>query len=304
MSESVVVTPPLNSSTTLKRLALMFDRICIHHLDTIFHPPPHMDKLIIAFLEAEIRFLIDNGVVFEPPEISPKDLAVDFDTKRLKISYPGMSPIIIKTKYKGRKKEFDFNAFSEAVIKSHLPLQDLMTRLFSCELRNSYGMNTCAIISDAMRSQETSEPKSDVLTIVLHALPEPDDSVPWEQILEFRNDPDSRSKFLALNNWMIDIAQANYTPLELSQKLEFLVNEYQQHLMLHKMKTNAGALETIFVASAEFLEDLAKFRWGKIAKGLFTVRHQRIALLEGELTSPGREVAYVAKAREFFSPYP
>jgi hypothetical protein len=305
MSDLVAVSPPLSSSATLKRLALIFDRICIHHLDMIFKPPAHWDKLLLASLEAEIRFLMANGVVFEAPEISPKDLTIDFDTKRLKISYRGTPQIIIRTKYKGRNKEFDFDGFLKAVVKSHDPLQDLMTRLFSCELRNRHGVNACAVVAGNLRSEESSNKlRSDVLTIVLHALPEPDDSVPWEQVLEFRDDPDSRSKFLALNNWMIDIARASYTPLELSQKLEFLIDDYQTHLRLHKMKTKSGSLEALFVASAEFLEDLAKFRWGKIAKRLFTIRHQRIALLEAELTFPGREVAYLAKAREFFSPYP
>src|SRR5688500_12214656 len=39
----------------------------------------------------------------------------------------------------------------------------------------------------------------------------------------------------------------------------------------------------------------------KIAKGLFSLKHKRIALMEAELTAPGNEIAYVIKARQKFS---
>jgi hypothetical protein len=38
-----------------------------------------------------------------------------------------------------------------------------------------------------------------------------------------------------------------------------------------------------------------------MAKNLFAFRERRIALLEGELTAPGSEVAYIVKANERFS---
>jgi hypothetical protein len=42
------------------------------------------------------------------------------------------------------------------------------------------------------------------------------------------------------------------------------------------------------------------FKWGKAAEALFSLRRRRVALLEGELTAPGNEVAYIVKARETF----
>lgn len=47
--------------------------------------------------------------------------------------------------------------------------------------------------------------------------------------------------------------------------------------------------------------DLVSFKWGKAAEALFSLRRRRVALLEGELTAPGNEVAYIVKARETFS---
>jgi hypothetical protein len=54
------------------------------------------------------------------------------------------------------------------------------------------------------------------------------------------------------------------------------------------------------VSTAELLENVMRFKWGAVAKGLFSLKQRNIALLEGELTSPGNEVAYIVKARKLF----
>ena len=72
-------------------------------------------------------------------------------------------------------------------------------------------------------------------------------------------------------------------------------------MQLHRMKTNVGTLETIVTTTAEVFGDLASFKWGKAAEALFSLKRRNVALLEGELTAPGNEVAYIVKARETFS---
>jgi hypothetical protein len=161
-------------------------------------------------------------------------------------------------------------------------------------------MNAIPIISSSNFSDDVVAEKANVIQIVVNALPIPDDKTSWEQILEFRSDPDSFSKFLALRNWINEVARNQLTPLEVKQKLEYLMDQHRQHMKLHRMKTNAGALETAVVSAAEVVEDLVKIKWGKIAKGLFTFRQRKIALLEGELKSPGSEVAYIIKAQEAY----
>lgn len=72
-------------------------------------------------------------------------------------------------------------------------------------------------------------------------------------------------------------------------------------MWLHRMKTNVGTLETVVTTTAEFLGDLVSFKWGKAAEALFSLKRRHVVLLEGELTAPGSEVAYIVKARETFS---
>ena len=57
---------------------------------------------------------------------------------------------------------------------------------------------------------------------------------------------------------------------------------------LHGMRTNVNTLETIVTAGAEFLGDLVSFKWGKTAQALFSLKRRHVALMEGELTAPGK----------------
>jgi len=59
-------------------------------------------------------------------------------------------------------------------------------------------------------------------------------------------------------------------------------------------------VETLVVTTAEIAESLVKFQWSTIAKKLFEVRHRQIDLMKAEMTLPGREVAYIVKARKRF----
>lgn len=99
---------------------------------------------------------------------------------------------------------------------------------------------------------------------------------------------------------MSEVARAELTPAEVEEKLEYLIDQYQQHMKYHRMKTNVGTLETIVTSGVEVLGDLVSFKWGKAAQALFSLKRRQVALLEGELTSPGREIAYIVKARESF----
>lgn len=175
-------------------------------------------------------------------------------------------------------------------------------RKISILLREIKGMQAYPILALETHYLEKPESeKADVVSIVLNALPIPNESASWEQIIDYRNDSDAISNFLALKNWMNDVAKAKLSQDEIEDKLRYLIDRYQRFIKLHEMKVDTGMLETIVVASAEFLENLVKFKWGEIAKGLFSIRHRRIALIEGELTAPGNEIAYIVKTRNAFT---
>jgi hypothetical protein len=186
-------------------------------------------------------------------------------------------------------------------LKNGLLMSSYFTRGISIQLRELEHVDAFAVLSATIPDfTETVSNKNPVVQITLKTLPIPDDETPWEKITEFRSDPDSHTKFLAFRNWMNEISRNKLSPIEIEQKLEFLLDQYNQHIKIHRMKANAGTFQTIITTGAELLGDVVSFKWGKAAEALFSLKHRNIALVEGELTAPGNEVAYIVKAQDTF----
>jgi len=120
------------------------------------------------------------------------------------------------------------------------------------------------LVSEARVNFSTFEcsRESPVISVVLKVPPEPDELTPWDRILEFRKDPDSQRQIVALRRWMRKAVSSNIGQSELSEELEYLVNEYERSLKIHSMKIQRGFLETLLTGSAEIIENIAKFRCG------------------------------------------
>ena len=132
-------------------------------------------------------------------------------------------------------------------------------------------------------------------------MPEPDERTPWQDIIDFRADPDAKHELIALRRWMRKVNSESLRPAEIAQELDYLLNEYERYMQLHHIKVNKGFLETVVTVTGEVLEHIAKLRFGALAKVPFAVRARHIALREAELTAPGREVAYITRVRSEFA---
>lgn len=310
----------------LKRQALMFDRISVPHLSQILS---FFEALIgqKAMEFSELEWLCEQGVVIETKHehlsntdneeyLHVEDAALlhgsemerivkehgleEFDefqkenipesVAKLKESLSHKVPVLEKL------------ATSESFIKNMVLAYDYYARGISIELRELKGYDAYPILM-LPPPTKLDEPGriSDIVSIALNALPVPDENTPWEQIIEFRQDPDSRDKYIDLKDWMSEVAKAKLTPREAEDKLEHLLSRYRRHMELHKMKVRAGTIETCVVTTGDLFEHLAHLEFGKLARALFSFRHRQIELKEGELNAPGNGVAYVFKARETFS---
>jgi len=178
----------------------------------------------------------------------------------------------------------------------------LGSRLLSLQLRELHGADAYPF---ACLPSTSAEPfpygKAEAIKIVLSALPIPDASTPWESVLEFREDPETREVRWGLRLWMSEVARAKLSPIEIQEKLEWLLYQHKRYMQVHKLKIGTGVLEIIVTTASEVLEDLLAFRFIEAAKALFSFKRSQIALMEAEMTSPGKEVAYIFKAREHFA---
>jgi hypothetical protein len=319
------------STNPLKRHALVFDRLAIPILTEGFlknqaiaetNAPAEMQWLADKGLLFEVN--IDNGIDISHPQIEAEfessiyhalgivGILFGVDFNRLREADKGNAPELtdeemkdtvqrIERITKRTRKEITEALETEELFEHVRRMTMHQTRGFSVMLRQENGMDAYPLLSDTILSaQESPATKNEVIQIVLNSLPIPDDTTSWEQIIEFRSDPDSWNKFIDLRNWMSEVARAELKPNEVIEKLEYLMSQYQRHMEIHRMKANRGRLETIVVTSAEVLGDLASFKWGKAAEVIFSLTKRNIDLLEGELTAPGSEVAYIVKANDTF----
>jgi hypothetical protein len=135
---------------------------------------------------------------------------------------------------------------------------------------------------------------------VLNELPIPSDAHSLEDILAFRDEARSEGLIQGLRVWINEMASGKLGPVEVSDKLEDLMFRYERTMQLERMKRDTGVVETLVTTTAEIAEALIKFNWSTAAKRLFDVRYKQSDLMKAEMSAPGREVAYIVKARERF----
>lgn len=177
-----------------------------------------------------------------------------------------------------------------------------LVRMGAVALRES-GSHACPVLED-MRVLSVVEQRAksvEVANIVLEAFPLPSPKCSWEQLLEFRLNPEVRELFNGLRVWISGIARSDLSRMEITQKLEWLIQEQRRHLRIARMEADSTLLEILVVTTAEILESIVKLNLGHAAKLLFSLRKRRLALMKAELNVPGRELAYLVKARERFS---
>ncbi|HKE60152.1 MAG TPA: hypothetical protein VKB46_25750 [Pyrinomonadaceae bacterium] len=172
------------------------------------------------------------------------------------------------------------------------------TRLFAIAVRKQENPDAYATVrsGDSSLDDDDQRPnKHDVLKIVV-VVPVPDEQTSWQQIIQYRNDPDSQGGFIELKEWMSDLARGAILEAEAQHKLESLLDQYRRVLQRHEIQINWAKLEAFVVASADYAQRFAPFS----ASPLFWVEPRKLALLEGESTLPGSIVAFVTEAKSMF----
>jgi len=140
--------------------------------------------------------------------------------------------------------------------------------------------------------------KEAVLRFILNQLPEPDDSVSFDQILEFRKDPDTLAKYYALIKWVNEVAKKDFNIHEIQDEYNYLYNEYKRHFKIHSIKSKQGIIEIFVTGAIDVLS--GQLSVGGVSTSLFSLGKHNLNLLEAELKFTGREIAYIHKTEEKF----
>lgn len=249
----------------LKRAALLFERVYVATAVTSAYWL-NDDGTAMSPVEAEIRWLFENGIVSFP----------DDEIYRL-----------------------DDVRASMASISDH----PVWTRVIAAAISKTSGEITVPLIGDdvLLRTPPLAVTREDVLHVVLYALPIPGPDTPWEAVLDWRSDQEALTLYARLRRWVNEMGRSGFTASEVRDELLGLLSDYDAYMALQHKKFARGRFEIVITAMAEVLESLATLKLTSAVEKLFFAGRENIALLEAEFGAPGREIAYVSEAHRRFS---
>lgn len=139
-----------------------------------------------------------------------------------------------------------------------------------------------------------------VLEVVIKRLPAPTKDTPLEAVIDFRSDAEAMRALRRLRLWMMRIARGDLEPPEIQAELEDLIDQYREHMRLHRLKYDLESVGSFVTVAFDVLENLTRFRFKGAADALFRLKANELALTEAELKAPGRVAAYVAMVEDRF----
>ena len=287
----------------LKQQTLLFDQIGFYRLDKTYNALEEASVLLKKFdpkfedeatsLISSLQWLQEMGVIFE---IEARKIFTDKSAKSVANSqkFENAKSLLDKILTFQKTSITKDNHQKEEILRDQ---EYALLRLLSIVMEAGNEANVVTTFPyQEYRHEIPNSNKGSIVQIVINNLPLPSSETPWEQILDFRNDGENEKNINNLRRWIRKIATENFTPNEIEDEIEWLLNEFEKYMKLHKMKANTETIEVITKAPLEFLS----LKFSKIIDPLFAIKKRKINLLEAEMNAPGREMAYIINANETF----
>jgi len=313
--EGVIDRSRVPDADDLKKYSLFFDRLYLIKLRGLqqfydmLHKPQRKN---LKRTKAELAYLQGRDFVTGIDETAYSDLIRRLTVRRLTASPMNdryldlvnatgkLADSIIKEKLHGRRfATSPYDRSKAAEVGEHL--SDAYTRLFSVLCQGEKGdVDIAPICCRAPQKgiQDEVVSKETVLRIAFEQFPIPGPMSAWEDILEFRQE--MQGKQWHFRRFLRDLAGTKQTEKEIKDDLEWTLHQYSEAMKLHNLKARNSLVEVFLIPVAEFVEDLVKIKWSKIAKGALGVSERQVELMEAEMKAPGRECAYVFEAQKRF----
>jgi len=283
----------------LKQQALLFDQIGILDLNKCLEYDLSLDDEQLG----DIQWLIEKNLIYNLA-IQPFEAGTNKEVVAY-LAEAGLESYAHTLNYKALLKASGIQGKSildEKWYGWRNAQESVSLRLLAIQVETLDNVNPVPFLPESQFVLDIPNSKvTDVAQVIINKLPLPDQTTPWESIFEYRDDTDVKQSLLSLRRWMRKIAEQNLPVHEIEEELEWLMNEFQAHMKLHKMKSNTETIETIIKVPLEMLENLVKFNFSKLVDPLFAMRKRKLSLLEAEINAPGKDIAYVIKTNEAFS---
>ena len=141
---------------------------------------------------------------------------------------------------------------------------------------------------------------ADVYAIALRHLPIPSNTVPWEEIVSFKKDSDTKRRLVQLRVHLNSLSKMGGDYKELFDNMSQSVFEYEDYVKRSGTKYTFGLIESTITAAPDldlkFFQKALKF----VSTPLIGVLKRKAVLMEEEAKAPGNELSYIVKAVKKF----
>ena len=268
----------------IKRLALFFEGIIIYDL-----AGKEIKSHEQEFYNSELSFLRENGLVllagFQPlatMTFQRSDGSIIDIESDIKNKYDILfSPELIMGKFADNAKtkaEKDF-----AIIK---------------HLASQFEYNSAPITTHGTIDFNSPGEKN-AIEVAVKNVPMPPDNIPWQDLLQYRNDEETKHKLTALRIWIQNQHISGKHPAMMKEELEYLIHEYENHMRLLSKKYQKGIIKGLITASTEAILEITRLNLVGVYKALSSFEIRSIDKEIAETQAPGKEVSYISRTKSF-----
>jgi len=279
-----------NGVYDLKRDLLLYDKVGILDVKELYRIIEFQkDRERFNNIPNEINFLIDKGLFTDIGEMLTVNEVEMNDRDRELADYT-------------MKLQGDSVKTNDIKEKNRLfwEWNELNTRLWSRIVNtNNDAIYAVSYLSNLSSFELNNTTKEKAFSIIHKLLPLPTDDTPWEKILDFKEDNESKLKLLALKNFLNDLpSDIRYDDLE--DRIRYLTLKYEEALKRHKIETRLTKIKTIVTTIPEALTELVRLKFDKAIGAFFTIAEQQVNFSKYEERSklPGNELAYISHIKD------
>ena len=298
----------LSTDPLIKRIALGFDTIYIERPMTMYTEKELSDPDFPITLAEVVRqdkvlydYLFDQKVIsfVELPFITDINKLDDVEKGLLNRSFSYIKQSSVSKKQLEQAKSIKES--NEVFFKANHLLDeasDSLTRYKAIGLSKHRQGEFYPILRSG-KSFTGEGTKTAVVRLIVNSLPQPGPDTPWESIIDFRRDETTRLQYLALLNWINEMATSSLTVNEISEKLEYLYLDYKRSIERHRLKWKTGILEVVAAAGVSFFTGNLPAAVN-MASNLLKVGTAVLNLREEEGKLPSKEIAYIYHTNQAF----
>lgn len=133
------------------------------------------------------------------------------------------------------------------------------------------------------------------LELLVNDFPFPPENIPWQDLVEFKADEETKKRVMSFRLWMRKQATTTENPKHTLEELRCMLNDYNDYMRIQHKKYKLNAASFLLSSVPSAIANIASFNIGQALSKLVSVRSHNIRLTEAELNAPGREISYVSK---------